>query len=156
MKALPKTTEPRKLPHWKPRIFEAEYRLNAYVDGAGKLQPGFVVAHSCGLSLVLPSPDGEWPDVDVRKGWRLTHTASGKGFGIDFTFQRGVSALLLIADSADWTTTVEELTRTVGARRGSALVRSKYGSGYDRDRATRELRDIDQAPSSGIASEVAA
>ena len=155
VKALPKIAETRKVPNWKPRMFEAEYRLNAYLNRAGKFLPGFVVEHSCGLSLVLPSHDGEWPDTDARKGWRLTHTVSGKGFGIEFNFERGVRALLMIA-AVDWTKSIEQLATILAARRGSALVRATFGKSWDKEQAKRELADLERAQAEQGATEVAA
>ncbi len=57
-KALPKPPKAKPVSDWKPSVFDAEYRLDAWQDKERK-RPGFVIAHSCGLSLVHPSEDGE-------------------------------------------------------------------------------------------------
>jgi len=84
-KPLPKPPKLKIVSDWKPAIWDAVYRLDAYHDGAlNRMRPGFVIAHSCGLSLVHPSESGELGvtehggDEDIRQGWLVTHTASGK------------------------------------------------------------------------------
>jgi hypothetical protein len=74
------------------------------------MRPGFVIAHSCGLALVHPSESGELgvtehgADEDIRQKWFVTHTASGRGFGLTLNFKRATDALLLATSFAvDWT-----------------------------------------------------
>jgi len=94
-KALPKPPRLRLVPDWRPAIWDAEYRLDAYFDGTlNRLRPGFVIPHSCGLSLVHPCESGELgvtehgADEDIRQNRLLTHTASGRGFGLTLNFKR--------------------------------------------------------------------
>ncbi len=83
---LPKPPKLKLVPDWKPAIWDAEYRLEAFYDAALKRRrPGFVIAHSCGLSLVHPSDSGEELGADgedIRQNWLITHAASGLGFGL--------------------------------------------------------------------------
>ena len=102
-KPLPKPPKLKLVSAWKPAIWDAEYRLEAYHDSNLKrMRPGFVIAHSCGLSLVHPSDSGELgvtehgADEDIRQHWLITHTASGLGFGLTLNFKRATDALLLV------------------------------------------------------------
>jgi hypothetical protein len=88
-KPLPKAPKLKLFSAWKPAIWDAEYRLEAYHDGNLKrMRPGFVIAHSCGLTLVHPSDSGELGvtehggDEDIRQNWLVTHPPSGLGFGV--------------------------------------------------------------------------
>ena len=81
-KPLPKAPQLKLVSEWKPAIWDADYRLEAYWDGNRKRWcPGFVIEHSCGLSLVHPSESGELgvsehgENVDIRQNWLLTHSA---------------------------------------------------------------------------------
>jgi hypothetical protein len=97
-KPLPKPPRLKLVADWKPAVWDAEYRLEAYHDTNLKAwRPGFAVAHSCGLSLVHPSDDGELggDDNDIRQNWLVKHTASGLGFGLRLNFKRAASALSL-------------------------------------------------------------
>ena len=60
-----------------------------------------MIDHSSGLSLVHPSESGELggDDADIRQNWRITHTASGLGFGPTLNFKRATDALLLAASA---------------------------------------------------------
>jgi hypothetical protein len=50
-KPLPRAPRLRLVPAWKPAIWDAVYRLDAYHDANLKRRcPGFVIAHSCGLA----------------------------------------------------------------------------------------------------------
>ena len=110
-RALPKPPRLRPVAGWKPAIWDAVYRLDAYHDASRQRRcPGLVIEHSCGLSLVHPSESGELgvtehgADEDIRRRWLLTHTASGRGFGLTLPFNRATNALLLTASFAvDWT-----------------------------------------------------
>src|SRR5438067_11875230 len=110
-KRLPKPPTPKVVSDWKPSIWDAEYRLDAYHDANRKRRsPGFVIEHSCGLSLVHRSESGELgvtehgENEDIRQDWLLTHTSSGLGFGLTLNFKRATNALLLAASFAvDWT-----------------------------------------------------
>ena len=147
-KALPKPPREKPVAIWKPAIWDAAYSLEAYATEAKK-QPGFVIAHSSGLSLVKPSDTGEWGanDDDIRDNWRLTHAASGRGFGLQTTFKRATEALLLAASFAgvDWTQDIATLANNGEARRAQNTVLAKYGKGYTRnaaqDRLEREQRE---------------
>ena len=144
-RALPKVPRPQAA--WKPAIWDAAYRLDAYHDASRQRRcPGFVIEHSCGLSLVHPSESGELgvtehgSDEDIRQGWLLTHTASGRGFGLTLTFRRAVDALLLAASFAvDWTQDVATLEANPEFRHAGNSVVATYGRGYERDSAKRRL-----------------
>lgn len=138
---------------WKPSIWEAVYRLEAYYDGTlNKMRPGFVIAHSCGLSLVHPSESGELGvteyggDEDIRQRWLLTHAASGRGFGLTLNFKRAADALSLAASFAvDWTQDADALKANPEFRRAGYSVQAAYSKGYDRDSAKRRLAELERA-----------
>jgi len=74
-KPLPKAPKAKPVSDWKPSIFDAAYRLDAYQDAnLNRKRPGLVIEHSCGLSLVRPSDSDELggDDSDVRQNWRVT------------------------------------------------------------------------------------
>jgi len=150
---LPKPPKLRIVPTWKPAIWDAEYRLDAYHDGKlNRMRPGFVIAHSCGLSLVHPSDSGELGvtehggDEDIRHNWLVTHATSGKGFGLSLNFKRATDALLLAASFAvDWTQDTDTLGTNPEFRRAGYTVQATYGNGYDRDTAKRRLADLERA-----------
>jgi hypothetical protein len=59
-KPLPKPPKAKLVPDWKPVIWDREYRLDAYNDAnRNRRCPGFVIEHSCGLSVVHRSESGE-------------------------------------------------------------------------------------------------
>src|ERR1700719_4091367 len=59
-KPLPKPPKVKVVSDWKPAIWDAEYRLDAYHDrNRNRKCPGFVIGHYCGLSLVHRSESGE-------------------------------------------------------------------------------------------------
>ena len=77
-KPLPKAPKLKLVAAWKPAIWDAVYTLEAYHDANLKRRcPGFVIAHSCGLSLVHPSESGELcvtehgTDEDIRQNWLI-------------------------------------------------------------------------------------
>lgn len=152
-KPLPKPCKPRRVSDWKPAIWDAEYRLDAYGDPSqpGKKRPGFVIAHSCGLSLVHPSETGElgvgeYGDEDIRQTWFVIHTASGKGFGLTLNFNRATEALLLAASfPLDWTQAVEIVSKQPEFKRAGYTVQAAYSTGYDRDSAKRKLAELERA-----------
>ena len=152
-KPLPKAPKLKIVSDWKPAIWDAVYRLDAYHDGTlNRMRPGFVIAHSCGLSLVHPSESGELgvtehgADEDIRQGWLVTHTASGKGFGLTLSFKRATDALLLAASFAvDWTQDVATLNANPEFRRAGNSVVAAYGSGFDRDAAKRRVAESERA-----------
>ena len=97
-RALPKPPKPKLVSDWKPAIWDAEYRLKGYYDASLKrMRPGFVIGHSCGLSLVHPSESGELgvtehgADEDIRS--KVVRHAYGVGPGIwsdaEFQARRG-------------------------------------------------------------------
>ena len=152
-KALPKPPKPKRVSDWKPAIWDAEYRLDAYGDPKqpDKKRPGFVIEHSCGLSLVHPSDTGElgvgeYGDEDIRQTWFVIHAASGKGFGLTLSLKRATEALLLAASfPVDWTQAVEILSNNCDFRRAGYSVQAAFSSGYDRDSAKRKLAELERA-----------
>ena len=148
-KPLPKQPKLKPVQAWKPSVFEAEYRLDAYHDANLRRRcPGFVIEHSCGLSLVHPSDSDELGgnDSDIRQNWRITHTASGLGFGLMLNFKRSVNALLLAGSfPVDWTMDAESIKTNLECRRAGNTVLATFGTGYDRDSAKRRLEDLERA-----------
>jgi hypothetical protein len=152
-KPLPKAPKLKIVSDWKPAIWDAVYRFDAYHDGTlNRMRPGFVIAHSCGLSLVHPSESGELgvtehgADEDIRQGWLVTQTASGKGFGLTLTFKRATDALLVAATFAvDWTQDTEELGSNPEFRRAGYSVQAAFSSGFERDAAKRRLAELERA-----------
>ena len=151
-KALPKAPRLKLVSDWKPTIWDAEYRLDAYYDSTRSRKcPGFVIEHSCGLSLVHPSESGELGvtehggDEDIRQKWFVTHTASGREFGLTLNFKRATDALLLAASFAvDWTEDAESLKPNPEFRRAGNTVIA-YGTSFDRDTARRKLVELERA-----------
>jgi hypothetical protein len=152
-KPLPKPPKLTLVSAWKPAIWDAEYKLDAWDDSKlGRKRPGFVIAHSCGLSLVHPSESGELgvtehgESEDIRENWLITHTASGRGFGLTLTFKRAADALLLAASlPVDWTQDVAVLARQPDFQRAGNTVIAAYGSGFERDSAKRKLAELERA-----------
>jgi hypothetical protein len=148
-KPLPKALKAKPVQHWKPSVFDAVYRLDAYHDANLKRRcPGFVIEHSSGLSLVHPSDSDELggDDADIRQNWRITHTASGVGFGLTLNFKRATDALLLAASfGVDWTMDAESIKSNPEARRAGNTVIASYGTGYEKDSAKRRLEDLERA-----------
>jgi hypothetical protein len=165
-KPLPKAPKLKIVADWKPAIWDAVYRLDAYHDGTlNRMRPGFVIAHSCGLSLVHPSESGELgvtehgADEDIRQGWLVTHTASGKGFGLTLNFKRATDALhppfvcrspvgksLLAATFAvDWTQDTTALGSNPEFRRAGYSVQAAFSSGFEKDSAKRRLAELGRA-----------
>ena len=152
-KPLPKLPKLKLVSDWKPAIWDAEYRLDAYHDGTlNRMRPGFVIAHSSGLSLVHPSESGELgvtehgENEDIRQNWLVTHAASGKGFGLTLNFQRAANALLLATSFAvDWTQDADTLKGNPEFRRAGNTVIAAYGSGFEKDSAKRKLADMERA-----------
>ena len=152
-KPLPKAPKLKIVSDWKPAIWDAVYRLNAYHDATlNRMRPGFVIAHSCGLSLVHPSESGELgvtehgADEDIRQGWLVTHTASGKGFGLTLSFKRATDALLLAASFAvDWIQDVAPLYTNPEFRRAGYSVQVAFSSGFEKDSAKRRLAEMECA-----------
>jgi hypothetical protein len=152
-KPLPKAPKLKIVSDWKPAIWDAVYRLDAYHDGTlNRMRPGFVIAHSCGLSLVHPSESGELgvtehgADEDIRQGWLVTHMASGKGFGLTLNFKRATDALLLAATFAvDWTQNGATLAANPEFRRAGYSVQAAFSSGCQKDSAKRRLAELERA-----------
>ena len=146
---LPKPPKAKPVSDWKPSIWDAAYRLDAYQDANLKRRcPGFVIEHSCGLSLVHPSESDELggDDADIRQNWRVTHTGSGLGFGLTLHFKRATDALLLAASFAvDWAQDAEALKTRPDIRRAGNTVLATYGNGSDRDSAKRRLEELERA-----------
>jgi hypothetical protein len=146
-KPLPKPPKAKPVSDWKPSVFDAEYRLHAWAE-KDKKRRGFVIAHSCGLSLIHPSEDGELggDGNDIRKNWRITHIASGLGFGLELDFKRAVGALLLAATfGVDWTQDVEALKTNPEFRRAGYSVQAVYSTGHEKNSAKQRLADLERA-----------
>lgn len=152
-KALPKPPKLKLVSDWKPAIWDAIYRLEAYHDGTlNRMRPGFVIEHSCGLSLVHPSESGELgvtehgADQDIRQKWFVTHTVSGRGFGLTLNFKRAIGALLLAASfQVDWTLDADVLKLNTEFRRAGNTVIAAYGTGFDKDTAKCKLAELERA-----------
>ena len=152
-KPLPKAPNLKVVSDWKPALWDAVYRLDAYHDGTlNRMRPGFVIAHSCGLSLVHPCESGELgvtehgANEDIRQNWLITHTASGKGFGLTLSFKRATDALLLAATFAvDWTQDVATLATNPEFRRAGYSVQATFASGFEKDSAKRRLAEMERA-----------
>jgi hypothetical protein len=148
-KPLPKPPKLKIVADWKPTIWDAAYRLDAYHDANLKRRcPGFVIEHSCGLSLVHPSESDDLggDDTDIRQNWRVTHTGSGLGFGLALNFKRATDAVLLAASfTVDWTIDAELIKGNPECRRAGNTVIATYGSGHDRESAKRRLEDLERA-----------
>jgi hypothetical protein len=150
---LPKAPKLKIVSEWKPAIWDAVYRLEAYHDGTlNRMRPGFVIEHSCGLSLVHPCESGELgvteygDNEDIRQNWLVTHTASGKGFGLTLSFKRATDALLLAASfPVDWTQDVATLNTNPEFRRAGNTVLATYGTGHEKDTAKRRLAEMERA-----------
>jgi len=152
-KPLPKAPKLKLVSDWKPAIWDAEYRLEAYYDSTRNRQcPGFIIEHSCGLSLVHPSESGELgvtehgANEDIRQKWFVTHVASGKGFGLTLNFNRATAALLLAASfPVDWTQDAGTFKTNSEIRRAGNTVIATYGNGSERDAAKRRLAELERA-----------
>jgi hypothetical protein len=148
-KPLPKAPKLKVVGDWKPSIWNAAYRLDAYHDANLKRRcPGFVIEHSCGLSLVHPSESDELgaDDADIRQNWRITHSASGLGFGLTLNFKRATDALLLAATfPVDWTQDVSALKSSSQFQQAGNVVIAAYGRAYEKESAERRLAEIGQA-----------
>ena len=152
-KPLQKPPKPKPVSAWKPAIWDAAYRLEAFYDAMLKrMRPGFVIEHSCGLSLVHPSESGELGvteyggDEDIRQKWFVTHAASGRGFGLTLNFKRATDALVLAATFAiDWTQDADVLKLNTAFRRAGNTVLAAYGTSFDKDTAKRKLAELDRA-----------
>jgi hypothetical protein len=152
-KPLPKAPKLKIVANWKPALWDAVYRLDAYHDvSLNRVRPGFVIEHSCGLSLVHPSESGELgvteygDNEDIRQNWLVTHTASGRGFGLVLNFKRATDALLLAATFAvDWPQDATTLNTNPDFRRAGKTVLATYGNGYERDSAKRRLAEVKRA-----------
>ena len=144
-KPLPKPARLKIVSDWKPTVWDAVYRLEAYHDGAlNRMRPGFVIEHSCGLSLIHPSESGELgvtehgANEDIRQGWLVTHSASGKGFGLTLSFKRATDALLLATTFAvDWKQDPDTLKVNPEFRRAGYTVQAEFSTGSEKDSAKR-------------------
>jgi len=147
-KPLPKLPKLKIIADWKPSIWDAAYRLNAYHDPNLKRKcPGFVIEHSCGLSLVHPSDSDELggDDADIRQNWRVTHTGSGLGFGLTLSFKRATDALLLAASfPIDWTLDADTLKLNPAFRKAGYTVQAEYSKGFYGDSAIRRLAELER------------
>jgi len=152
-KPLPKAPKLKIVADWKPAIWDAVYRLEAYHDGAlNRMRPGFVIEHSCGLSLVHPSESAELgvtehgDNEDIRQGWLVTHASSGKGFGLTLNFKRAADVLLLAASfGVDWMQDVEALKANPEFKRAGYTVQAAFSTGHERDSAKRHLAELERA-----------
>jgi hypothetical protein len=98
--------------------------------------------------LVHPSESDELgaDDSDIRQNWRVTHTASGLGFGLTLNFKRATDALLLAASFlVDWTMDADTLKLNPVFRKAGYTVQAEFSRGYDKDNALRRLAELDRA-----------
>jgi hypothetical protein len=152
-KPLPKAPKLKLVSAWKPAVWDAEYRLDAYHDGTlNRMRPGFVIEHSCGLSLVHPSESGELgvtehgANEDIRQNWLVTHRASGKGFGLTLNFKRATDALMLAASfPVDWTQDGDALKSNPDFLRAGYTVHVAFATGYEKDAAKHRLAELERA-----------
>lgn len=152
-KPLPKAPKLKIVRDWKPAIWDAVYRLDAYFDSKRERRcPGFVIEHSCGLSLVHPSESGELgvtehgADEDIRQGWMVTHTGSGKGFGLTLAFKRATDALLLAASfGVDWRQEPDILKANPDFRRAGYAVQAAFSAGHEKETAKQRLAELERA-----------
>jgi hypothetical protein len=152
-KPLAKPPKLKPVSVWKPAIWDGVYRLEAFYDSTlNKMRPGFVIEHSCGLSLVHLSESGELGvtenggDEDIRQRWFVTHTGSGRGFGLTLSFKRAVDALVMAAGfPVDWTQSVTTLSSCAEFRRAGNTVIAAYGTRWDKDAAKRKLAELERA-----------
>jgi hypothetical protein len=152
-KPLPKQPKLKPVSTWKPAIWDAVYRLEAYYDATlNRLRPGFVIEHSCGLSLVHPSESdelgvtGNGADEDIRQRWFVTHTASGRGFGLTLKFNRATQALELAASfPVDWTLDADMLRLNTEFLQAGNTVIATFGSSGDKDTARCKLAELERA-----------
>ena len=152
-KPLPKPPRAKLVSAWKPAVWDAVYRLDAWHDSTKNRKcPGFVIEHSCGLSLVHPSESGELGvtenggDEDIRERWMLTHTASGLGFGLTLPFKRAAAALLLAASfPVDWTQEADALKANPDFQRAGLSVQAAFGSAHQKDAAKQRLGVLERA-----------
>jgi hypothetical protein len=142
---------PKPTSTWKPSIWDAEYRREAFSTRSDR-QPGFVVDHPTGLSLVHPSESPEFgvgkygTDDDIRHNWSVTHTASGIGFGLMLSFKRAVNALLLAASfPVDWALDMTHLRSNPTCRQAHIAVIAAFGTGKTKDAARGTLAERDRA-----------
>ena len=78
---------------------------------------------------------------DPKKGWSVTHTASGLGFGFSIGFARAVKMLLACTEHPiDWTAPLAELQANIGFKRAGMAITAEFGArANDRERARYEL-----------------
>jgi hypothetical protein len=152
-KPLAKPPRAKPVSDWRPAIWDAAYTLEAYHDSVRNRKcPGFVIADSCGLSLVHPSESGELgltehgADEDIRQRWLLTHTLSGLGFGLSLNFKRAADALLLAASfPVDWKQSADTLSANSEFSRAGFSVQAAFGAGHEKDSAKRRLAELEKA-----------
>jgi hypothetical protein len=76
----------------------------------------------------------------------VTHTASGKGFGLTLNFKRATDALVMAATFAvDWTLDADVLKLNVEFRRAGNTVIAAFGDSSDKDTAKRKLAELERA-----------
>lgn len=132
---------------WTPKSWEAEYRLDAHHIGQ-KLTPAMVIPHSCGLGLVMPCETGEWGteagDANPNGKWRVTHLASGKGFGLELPLNKAAEAVLFAAaQPIDWNVSLEALSSTPNFRHVGLTVQAAYGAKDQRIEAEERLANLE-------------
>jgi hypothetical protein len=144
-KPLPKPPKSKLVSTWNPTIWDAEYQSKAYHSTLGE-SPGFVIKHSCGLSLVHPSESGELgidkcgENEDVLKNWLVIHARSGIGFGLVLNFKQATNTLLLATSlPVDWTLDLDLLKTNPEFNRAGNVVIAKYGKSHNKLTANRKL-----------------
>lgn len=144
-KPLPKEKRTKAISDWKPKQWEGEYRLEGYHNGKG-LQPAMVIEHSSGLSLTMPCSTGEWGteegDANPNGKWSLTHTLTGRGFGLSLPIAKASEALLFAAAcDADWHLPLESLRGSGERAYNETLIR--FGNRYTREDGERRMKRLD-------------
>jgi hypothetical protein len=85
-------------------------------------------------------------DEDIRQRWSVTHTASGRGFGLTLNFKRATDALLFAASFAvDWTLDADVLKLNTEFRRAGNTIIVAYGTRFEKDTAKRKLAELERA-----------
>lgn len=139
-KPFPKAPKARTRTLWKPNVFaEASYRVNVGLDREGKAQSGWIIEHSCGLSLVKfgQSETGELVNGDSCEpmdGWHLTHTASLKGWDVKGKLAKMVQALQFAEPLMDWRNNEKGLAAHPDWKRIGLTIMAEYGPYPARDK----------------------
>jgi hypothetical protein len=131
---------------WDARPLDANYSDQAEYCGTGWFG-GYAIAHPSGLALTKRC-DVDWNAADdsaVTAQWAVTHMPSGYCVERALTFSRAKAALLLaVSHCPDWTAPRESLMDREH-RVAGLTVKSQYGRAWDKQDATRRLREMEAA-----------